>query len=106
MTRAELDALSDMIVEKLAFVSKPILNADEAARYLGIKKHTLYKKTCHREIPFFKPCGHAIYFKKADLDEWVTSSRVATDAELKAKAQRYCNAFEFQPSYHNLKTTR
>jgi excisionase family DNA binding protein len=58
------------------------LSLQEAAKYLGLSKSTLYKLTSKREIPFFTPTGRKILFSKEDLDNWVLSNRKATVAEL------------------------
>lgn len=51
-----------------------ILNAQQAADYLGIPLGTLREKVQRRELPHFrmssKPNGH-LRFRKADLDAWI-----------------------------------
>lgn len=62
-----------------------IMNAAGAANYLGMTKGLLYKLTsCHR-IPFYKPCGKRIFFRKSELDKWLDAGRIATNAELQNK---------------------
>lgn len=63
-----------------------VFNAVNAANYLGISKALLYKLTASHRIPFYKPMGvKKLFFRKSDLDEWVESGRIITDAELKQK---------------------
>lgn len=64
---------------------KEILNASEAAKYLSISRGFLFKLTSAHRVPFLKPCGRRIFFKKSDLDEWLESGRVLTNEELKNK---------------------
>ncbi|WP_428657672.1 helix-turn-helix domain-containing protein [Runella sp.] len=54
-----------------ASTSKP-LSIDEAAKYLGIPKNTLYQLTSTREIPHQK-LGKGLVFLAQQLDEWIIS---------------------------------
>ena len=58
-------------VQNLKANSKNILNADEAANYLGVKKSYLYKKTSAKEITYYSGGGKLIYFKKEDLEKYL-----------------------------------
>lgn len=58
------------------------LSLKEAAAFLKICKSTLYKKTSLREIPFLKPGGKLILFKKEDLEMYITSKRVEAKATI------------------------
>lgn len=69
-----------------------ILNASKAAEYLCMTKSLLYKLTsCHR-IPYYKPCGKRIFFRKSDLEQWLNAGRVPTYAELQEKGGNSDNA--------------
>lgn len=65
-------------------LKKQILSFSEATIYLDISKSFLYKITSSRSIPFAKPNGGKIYFKKTDLDNWMLSntSKSVSIAEL------------------------
>ncbi len=65
-----------------------ILNTNEAADYLSITKSTLYKHTAEREIPHFKN-GKKLYFKKVELNEWLTKNRIITKDEIEKMADEY-----------------
>ena len=56
-------------------------------KYLGISLSKLYKLTCTKEIPFFKPCGKMNYFEREEIEAWALRNRIATNAEIKDKAQ-------------------
>lgn len=47
-----------------------LLRINEAAEFLKVSKSYLYKLTSLQLIPFYKPSGKLIYFKKQDLIEW------------------------------------
>lgn len=86
----ELKQVADLITANTIFCKKEVLTSDEAARYLGISKSYLYKLTMRREIPHYKPMGKMCYFNRRELEAWLQSNRVASDAELTAKAAAYC----------------
>lgn len=64
-------------------MEKTILNFNEAAEYLSVTKGFLYKLTSTHRVPFYKPCGKKVFFRKSELDKWLEAGRVATDEELK-----------------------
>lgn len=57
------------------------MTIDEAAVYLGYKKNYLYKLTAGRRIPFYRPVGRHLMFRRSELDKWINGSRVATQLE-------------------------
>ncbi len=60
---------------------KQILSIDEASKYLGIPKATLYGYTSRREIPFQK-VGRAIKFNREALNEWLQEKKCKTKSEI------------------------
>lgn len=81
---------ANRIAYRVAINTKPILTFDEACLYMGMSKSALYKITSNKEIPFSKPNGKMIYFRRADVDGWLLSHMSATATELEDKAQAYC----------------
>lgn len=69
-------------IESLNLTTKEILTLDEAVAYLKISKSYLYKLTHRKEIPFYKPSGKLIYFKKSELDDWVLRNRESNSNEI------------------------
>lgn len=53
-----------------SFEDEKLIRADEAAKFIGYKRGTLYHMTMRQEIPFEKR-GHAIFFRKKDLKAWM-----------------------------------
>ncbi len=76
-------------LENLCFAAKEVLNLEEAATFLGIKRSTLYKMTSLNQIPFYKPSGKLIFFDKSTLLEWVRGTPVKSQAEIMAEAQAH-----------------
>lgn len=91
MTQKELDTLSAAISNSVTLCHKEILTFDEAVRYTGLKKSGLYKLTSSRQIPHYKPNGKCCYFRRKELEDWLTSNPIATEADLNGKALAYCN---------------
>lgn len=89
LTQQQLDELADKVAKRVAINTKPILTFEEACLYMGMSKSALYKVTSNKEIPFSKPNGKMIYFKRADVDGWLLSNMSATATELADKAMAY-----------------
>jgi excisionase family DNA binding protein len=65
-----------------------VLNLNQAAEYVSLSKSAIYKKTSERNIPHFKQ-GKKLYFKQSELDEWLTSLKINTHAEIDKMADDY-----------------
>lgn len=57
---------------------KEFLTVKEAARELSLSASTLYKMVSKREIPFYKPNGKILYFKREELMDWVEQNKVSS----------------------------
>jgi len=72
----------------------PIKNPEEiflgppAARFLGIKLNTLYRKVSSREVPYMKRNGR-LYFSRTELVDYLKAGRFKTKAEIEAEAHAY-----------------
>lgn len=86
----ELKKVADLITANTIFCTKEVLTSDEAAKYMGVSKSYIYKLTMRQAIPHYKPMGKMCYFKRAELEDWLQSNRVATTAEISQQAQSYC----------------
>ncbi len=47
-----------------------LMNIEEAASYLRIKKSRIYTATRRRELPFMK-VGRLVRFEREHLDQWI-----------------------------------
>lgn len=77
-----------MVAGDTLLATKEVLTLDEAAQYMGIKKSYLYKLTMRREIPHYKPMGKMCYFKRTELEEWLTNNPVATAEVIADRADK------------------
>ena len=66
-----------------------LMSIAEAAEYTKYTVRYLYKLTSERRIPYYKPMGGRVFFKREDLDAFMMRGRVAADYELEAEAVRY-----------------
>ena len=80
--RAFIITKLNQFLEEQKFQTKEIMTLVEASQYLGFSKSNLYKKTSLNQIPFYKPNGKIIYFKRADLDLYMLGNRQATVDEV------------------------
>lgn len=75
-------------LEQLLHQGKDVLTLEEAAKFMGIARSSLYKMTHEQTIPFYKPNGKMIFFEKSDLLAWVQKNRVSSEAEISEEAER------------------
>lgn len=61
--------------QEMGHFAKEVLTFKEAFALLGISSSMLYKMTHKRAITFYKPSGKLIYFKRADLINWMLSNK-------------------------------
>lgn len=76
-------------LESLVYVTKNVLNFEEACKFLSLSKSYLYKLTSAGLIPYYKPQGKMIYFEKDILEEWLRQNPVKTQAQIADEAQKY-----------------
>lgn len=84
------------IISKLAVIerntllaAKNVLDIDDVATLTGLSKSHLYKLTCTRQIPYYKPNGKLMYFDRAEVEAWMKRNRVKTQEEAKSDALNY-----------------
>lgn len=82
---AALDRIQNQLAE-MAMYQKEVLNFNEACKYTGLSKSTMYKKTSQSEIEHYCPSGKLIFFRRSSLDAWMLRNRRATSQEIEADA--------------------
>lgn len=81
--------MADLITANTIFCTKEVLTSEECAKYLGVSKSCLYKWTMTRQIPHYKsPTGKLCFFNRAEVEAWMQTTRVATEQELEAQAEK------------------
>ncbi len=88
--------MEEMILSKLEAIernsllaAKNVLTIDDAAVLTGMSKSHLYKLTCSKQIPFYRPNGKLVYFDRQELEGWLKQNRVTTQAEAEQQAIAY-----------------
>lgn len=69
--------------------AKDMLTMNDAVLYTGLGKSYLYVLTCKNKIPYYKPNGKTLYFKKSELNEWLSRNRVGSIDEAESDAALY-----------------
>ena len=69
--------------------NKQIFTFQEGCNYCGISESTMYKHTAANRVPFYRPEGKLIFFKREDLDAFMLRNRQSTQEELEEKAAVY-----------------
>ncbi|PWI29775.1 DNA-binding protein [Flavobacteriaceae bacterium LYZ1037] len=84
----EIKEIKELLLA-LNIQQKEILTVEDATVYLQLSKSCLFKMTSKKEIPFYKPGGKKIYFKKSELDEWIFNGKVLSNDELDTDVDDY-----------------
>ena len=63
-----------------------LLSSKDAAKYLDISISHLYFLTHAKQIPFYKPNGKRVYFRKPELDLWISETKRQSHSELDKRA--------------------
>ena len=91
-----MQKVADQITAKLNAIerysllgAKNVLNIDDVAILTGLSKSHLYKLTCNKQIPHYKPNCKAMYFDRVEVEDWMKQNRVNTQAEAEQKAIAY-----------------
>ncbi|MDR0505732.1 MAG: helix-turn-helix domain-containing protein [Dysgonamonadaceae bacterium] len=84
----KLDSIEQRLIEQ-NLLQKEIINFAEACLYLDLSSSHLYKLTSANAIPCYCPQGKKLYFRRTELDLWLTSHRNAAKEEVEQQAANY-----------------
>lgn len=88
-TIEDLSRKIDRLEELTLIAAKNVLDLDEAVLLTGYSRGHLYRLTSRREIPHFKK-DRKLYFRKDELEAWMTETSIPTERELQSRAALYC----------------
>lgn len=74
--------------------AKSVLTLEEVCLLTGLAKSTVYKMTANRAIPHYHADGGKhLYFKKDEVEDWLTRNRVSsqTEDEQRAINEHFCH---------------
>ena len=69
--------------------AKNVLTLEDVALLTGLSKSYLYKLTCAKQIPYYRPNGKQIYFDRGEVEAWMKQNRVNTRKEAEQQATMY-----------------
>lgn len=69
--------------------AKNVLTIDDVVSLTGLSKGHIYKLTCNRQIPYYKPNCRLLYFDRAEVEAWMKQNRQNTQAEAEQTALAY-----------------
>ena len=74
------EAINEDRSEKTSNTLKEVFGLDEFCEMTGYSRQTAYKLVHERKVPFYKPehGGRKILFKRKEVEEWLTATRVCT----------------------------
>ncbi|MEW6469663.1 MAG: helix-turn-helix domain-containing protein [Bacteroidota bacterium] len=89
LLQSELEQLKKLL--QMAVLSqKETLTFSETAIYTGLSESHLYRLTSKKIIPHYKQ-GKPLYFKRTEVDAWLTAHPVKTRPEIEREAvERLC----------------
>ena len=83
-----LETLERLIVSQ-SIIRKEVLNLQETCQFLELSPSHLYKLTSTGGIPYYKPNGKKLYFKRAELETWLLRNRSCSHDEIEQQAADY-----------------
>jgi len=79
----------DRIERNTQLAAKNVLTLEDVAVLTGLSKSHLYKLTCYKKIPHYKPNGKQIYFDRKEIEDWMKQNKVTSIDELEEAADNY-----------------
>lgn len=77
-------------VEQLALLgAKDVFTTDDVVAYTGFTKAYIYKLVCLGEIPHYKCGGKMNFFRRDEINAWLTQNRVPSKSDIAAAAAAY-----------------
>lgn len=83
-----MDERFDRIERATLLGAKETLTVEEAAMLIGYTVKGIYQLTSEKRIPHYKKNGR-LYFRKSELEAWLTQNKVLTQQEINSKADTY-----------------
>lgn len=66
--------------------TSPYLSLEDTCKYMKVTKTHLYRLMKERLITYSKPTGKIAYFKKSDIEEYMSRNTIPSFASLEALA--------------------
>lgn len=62
-------------------LEKNVITLMEAAKFTGLSTHTIYRLTSEKKIPHYKPNNGRCFFKKDELEAWLTQNKIEVQSK-------------------------
>lgn len=85
----KLDSIQAELKAKHGTSARDVLAFSEACEYLGVKATSLRTKMHKHELPYYKPNGGKVYFRRDDLNKFLLKGRVDSQAEIEQMAEAH-----------------
>ena len=76
----------EQLLNNQGLYQKEVLSFSEGCSYCGFTPSHMYKLTSLNTIPFYKPNGKMVFFRRSELDTWLLRNRSSSKEELEAQA--------------------
>jgi len=86
--KEQLDRIEQLLQEQ-SILKKKVLNFKEAVQFLGLSMGHLYQLTSNNRIPYYRPNGKKIYFKREELENWLLRNKQITVEEADQIAENH-----------------
>ena len=86
-------------LEDMLEAGKEVLTVEEAAKFMGMARSSLYKMTSDQTIPFYRQNGKMIFFEKTDLLSWIRKKRVSSREEIEEEARLHLQKLSRETKY-------
>jgi excisionase family DNA binding protein len=84
----KLDSI-ELMLQNQNLLQKQVLNFQDTALFLEISHSHLYKLTSTNVVPFYKPTGKKLYFKRDELEKFLLQNRSTTVDEIETQTANY-----------------
>jgi excisionase family DNA binding protein len=71
---------------------KTVLTVKEVCTLTGLSESRIHALCSNRDIPHYKQ--GKTYFKRKEVEDWMTANRVSTKMETASKAALYCHTHQ------------
>lgn len=88
-SKNDMEEKINQILAYSLLVAKNVLTLEDVALLTGLSKSYLYKLTCAKQIPYYRPNGKQIYFDRGEVEAWMKQNRVNTRQEAEQQAAMY-----------------
>ena len=77
------------VIQERILNKKQFLNVKELCAFTGWSQSHVYKLTMNKELPYYKPNRKTLFFKLADIDNYISRVRISSREELEKQADNH-----------------